>query len=166
MVKATFKNSSIYKLIFFVLIILFVFMLTLALTASIFFGSKIVKIDNYPIGIAVLNVVFFYTVIIIFIKSLIDSVYTINIDEINKTIFFKSLITFRSKLYSFEEFDSYYDIITSGRAGEYKEIHLITKVKTERIITGQFYSNLDEIQQALTSIRYNGLQKKKMRISK
>ncbi len=160
MIKAEFKKSTIARVIMKICALLLMIGLTIVLTSSIFFGSKIIiQKSNYPFAVMVAFIVVFYIIIIWTIKWLIDRLYVITINEIDKTLYFKNLITRQFQVYDFNHFDSYIDVFYSTSAGRYKEIYLLKNNKAERVICGLYYDNIDQIMNALNPIKYDGLQK-------
>lgn len=85
--------------------------------------------------------------------------FNIKIDTDEKTIYFKNIITRQITFYSFNDFDCYLDTYAnSGRGNSYKVVYLIKNRKAEKIITGFYYTNIDELQDAVSSIKYKGFQ--------
>ncbi len=164
MIIAEFKKYAIFKLILRACLLLIMMVFLGRLTASTFFGFTIPGKRYYPFPITVALIVFIYIVIIWVIKFVIDRVYVVEVNEIEKTIYFKNLITRRSRLYNFEDFASYVDVLCSTNAGKYKEIYLLKNHKAERVISGFCYSNIEQIMSAFASIKYDGFQPNSTRI--
>jgi hypothetical protein len=155
-VKTKFKKSGIFKLIISVISLIILLVLTLALSASVFFGSSIIKKDNTPVFLMSIYIAFFYIMIVWVLKSVFDRAYIIEINTETKTISFKRLATFQTKTYQFSDFDSYFDIQCSNKAGTYREAYLLRNGKAEKIICGLYYANIDELISALYPIKYDG----------
>ncbi len=96
------------------------------------------------------------------LRSVYLSAMIITIDTDFKTIVFKRVLTRVSKSYTFDDFDCYLDTIATNRkAGEtYRVLYLIKNKKIERVITGFYYSNIEEMQAAISDIKYWGFQEK------
>jgi hypothetical protein len=74
-----------------------------------------------------------------------------------KTISFKKLFTRRTKVYSFQEFDGY--ITTQVWHKQWNENKTLCLIKEGRVVTkidNFFYSNVDELQEALKEMPYLG----------
>ena len=81
------------------------------------------------------------------------------IDSVNNTISFTNLFTRRQSVFSFDNFDGFVDMNQSARGGAtYKVIYLVRQKKFAKKISSFYYSNLNELQEALTPIKYLGLQ--------
>ena len=105
--------------------------------------------------------IFIYAAGLSFFLFIFFKVSVVRIDNDAKTILFNRIITQQKELFSFAYFDSYFDTIApSPKGGTYKVIYLIKGKKVEKRISGYLYSNIDEIQQSLFSIKYLGFQKK------
>jgi hypothetical protein len=72
----------------------------------------------------------------------------------------------RSKLYDFTEFDGYLDTVATSKAGTYEVVYLIKNQKAERIITGFYFSNIDELRAALSPIKYLGFREDFSRLAR
>jgi len=83
----------------------------------------------------------------------------ISIDNENKTIQFKNPITRYTKEYDLDYYDGYLDSFTTTSNTNYKVLFLIKNKKSIKRIEGYYYKNIDEMQTALSSLNYFGLQK-------
>lgn len=103
-------------------------------------------------------VVPFYTLIILFILFLISQFRTVKIDEISKTILLKKILTQQIQLYNFSDFDFYIDTQVKSKQGTFDTICLI---KDKKIVLriGGYYSNIDELKNAISSFKYLGFRK-------
>lgn len=81
----------------------------------------------------------------------------IHSDGILKTISFKNLFTRRSKVYSFTDFDGYITTtLWHKQWNENKTLCLIKQGRVVKKIDNFFYSNVDELQEALKEMPYLG----------
>ncbi|HWW41414.1 hypothetical protein [Pedobacter sp.] len=80
------------------------------------------------------------------------------IDKLNKTISFTNLFTRRQSIISFDDLDGFIDVYQAVQAGRIRVIYLVRDKKFVKKLSSYYYSNLDELQEALTPIKYLGLQ--------
>lgn len=111
---------------------------------------------------AIIFILSFLILLVAIVYLLKRYAFKVRIDQNEKTIFFKNIITQQTHLYDFSDFDCYLDTLASNLTGTrpyYKVIYLIKNKKAEKIITGFYYSNMEELQQSLYQIKYLGFQK-------
>jgi hypothetical protein len=81
----------------------------------------------------------------------------IHSDSILKTISFKNLLTRRTKIFSFQDFDGYITTkLWHKQWNENKTLCLIKDGRVVRKIDNFFYSNVDELQEGLKDMPYLG----------
>jgi hypothetical protein len=80
------------------------------------------------------------------------------IDTLSKTISFKRLFTMQQTIKSFDDFDGFIDTYQYARGGSYRVIYLVRQKRFVKQISSFYYSNLDELQEALTPMKYLGEQ--------
>ena len=90
----------------------------------------------------------------------------VTVDNENKTIQFKNVITRYTKEYDFNYFDGYLDSFTTTSSNNYKVIFFVKNKRKFKRIDGYYYKNIDEIQTALSSMNYFGFQKNLFKINK
>ena len=81
------------------------------------------------------------------------------IDSFTKTITFQNLFTRKSRLYDFNYFDGFIDMNQSSKSGTYRVVYLVKEKKYIEKISSFYYSNLDDLQNGLTPIKYLGFKR-------
>ena len=163
MVNAKFKKIAIFKLIVTAILGPFLVLYIPAVLSSVFFDYPIaIKKSNFSFSVLMSIILFIcvFTTIPNLLRNITKRVFSIEINKEKNTIFFKNLITSRATMYTFSDFESYYDRHFSGRSGVYDESYLVRNGKVEKIISSFYYSNYDELKAALCSIKYEGLKNK------
>ena len=136
-----------------------------AMSFDIFLGGHIFKRGSLPkIGAAVF-IFFMLLILILSAWGTQKRAFTIQIDTAKKTILFKHVYFLQQQLYSFSDFDSFFDTYQSSKSGTFKVIYLLKDKRAKKIITEFYYSNIDELQDALRPINYLGFQKDSRKIS-
>ena len=166
MVESKFKTSGILSIIFSLFICLVIIGMLYILATYVIPGKGIpTRRGTTPVqGVFFLAV--FGFLLFVFIYSLIRYAFIIKIDPEARTISFRNIITFQEKIYDFNAFDSYLDTFAHSKAGQYKNIYLIKDRKAAKIITGMYYENMDQLQAALSSIKYLGFQENSSTIAR
>lgn len=80
----------------------------------------------------------------------------IQIDTFSKTITFRNFFTKRSRQYDFDYFDGYADMLQTSKSGTYRVIYLVKDKRYIEKLSSFYYSNLDDLQTAFTTIKYLG----------
>lgn len=162
MIDSKFKIFGIFGLMLSVFLFIGICFFIYVLVSVVFLGGHIIPRGTLPSFGAVIFIFLFIILLIAIASSLTRYPFAIKIDQNKKTIFFKNVITQQKKLYNFNDFDYYLDTLAyNSKTGEsYKVIYLIQNKKAEKIITGFYYSNIDELQEALCPIKYFGFQTK------
>lgn len=102
----------------------------------------------------------FYSCILLLASGLICRLFiSIKIDIEMKTIVFKNLILRQTKSYAFDEFDGFFDTVVYSKGGSNKLICLVKNKQVVKRLGAKFYSNFEEIKDALFLIHYFGFQK-------
>ena len=104
----------------------------------------------------------FALLIYFFLKKFI----IITIDSENKTIQFKNAITRYTKQYDFDYFDGYLYSFTKMSGFHNKVLFLVKNKKSWKRINEYYYSNVDEMQIALSSMNYFGFQENIFRLNR
>jgi hypothetical protein len=117
------------------------------------FGSALTKEQS------VIFIIFFFLITLLFIKVLIVSALRIEIDTNKQEIILTHIFLKTKKKYLFSDFDYYIDTVEESRQGSFKAIYLIKNKRLKMAIRGFYYSNIDELQDALTSIQSLGFKK-------
>lgn len=166
MTTSTFKPYGIFSLIF--CGVLFLLMLLMIVVLS----EQIALWDTRPIrrGItpaqAVPFLVIFGFLAWVILFTLFKYAFRVVIDPEARTILFKHLLTQRTKRYDFDDFDSYMDTFAVSKSGAYKVVYLIRDQKAEKILTGFYFANIDELAAALSTIKYLGFGKDAGRLAR
>jgi uncharacterized protein YpmB len=160
MMTSKFKAYGTFALILSGLLFAGICFFIYTLISVFFLGGHIIPRGTLPpIGAIIFIIVFTFLLIAIF-NSWIHYAFNIEIDNDEKTIFFQNIITRQTRLYNFTDFDSYLDTYpVTGKGGSYKVLYLLKDKKAKKIITGFYYENIDELQEAISSIKYLGFQK-------
>ena len=83
----------------------------------------------------------------------------ITIDTLSKTITFSNFFTKKQRTFEFNSFDGFIDMVQSSKSGTYRVIYLVQDSRYVEKISSFYYSNLEELQNALTPTKYLGRQK-------
>lgn len=83
----------------------------------------------------------------------------IMVDTFAKTITFQNLFTRKARLYDFNYFDGFIDMNQSSESGTYRVVYLVKEKRYIEKISSFYYSNLDDLQVALTPIKYLGFRR-------
>jgi hypothetical protein len=164
MTTSKLKTSGIVRLVLSVVLFFGIIFFIYVLVSVVFLGGHIVPRGTLPPFGAIIFTSVLVALLCYSVYSWTVYPYNIEIDENKKTIFFKNIFTRRTVLYNFSGFDGYLDtfvdtwVYREGRR-RYKVIYLIKDNKIERIITGLYYANIDEMKEALSSLRYYGFEK-------
>ena len=128
---------------------------------SVFFlGGHIIPRGTLPPFGAIIFILFFTTLLVAVFNSWTHYAFNIKTDNDERTIIFQNIITRQTSLYNFNDFDSYLDTYTvTAKGGFYKVLYLLKDKKAEKIITGFYYQNIDELHDAISFIKYLGFQK-------
>jgi hypothetical protein len=166
MVTSKFKPYGIFSMI----LCGFLFLLTLLMMGVL--GGRIALWNARPTGRgitpaqAVLCMVMFGLLAWVILFILYKYAFRIVIDPDARTILFRNLLTQSSKRYDFDDFDSYMDTFAVSKSGAYKVVYLIKDQKAEKIITGFYFANIDELAAALSPIKYLGFEKDYARLAR
>jgi len=165
MVKSKFKPFGIFALIVSVPLLLGICFILYALVSVIFFGGHIFPRGTLSQGGALIFILFFTGLSFSLVLSFVKYPFIININKAEQTISFKNVFTQKRSSYLFSDFDCYIDtLVTSLKKEDYKVIYLVKNRKAEKIITGFYYSNMEELQEALSLIKYKGFEKRYTRL--
>lgn len=158
MVQSTFKSSGIFSIVFSVfaglVMLLVMYILAFLLTHDKYPHNA----RAMPPAMGIVFLLFFGFLFFVLINSFRRYAFLIKIDPDNKSISFRNIFTFQTKVYDFSEFDGYFDTLINSKGGTYTSIYLIKDKKAEKIITGMYYENIYELKAGLDSIKYLGFQ--------
>ena len=143
-----------------------IFFFIYILISAYFFKEHIIAPGNLPPFGAILFILLCLFLSGFILYSWIPFAFDIRIESKEKTIVFKNIITRHTYSYSFNDFDCYLETHVNSTYHDYKVVYLIKNGKAEKIITGRYYSNLDEMIEAISSIKYAGFTPKWMALSK
>ncbi len=127
-------------------------------TSSYFFSFDITQKVNKGKNQGFLLLLVLSAFVIFLLRALmILNLYKITfIDNQNKTISFKSILTSRKRQYSIKNFDGYYDAIKKTSFGSHKEILFIQNNKVINIISSQYNSNFKDLLSSVSDMNYLG----------
>lgn len=158
MVKSRFKIWGIVAIVMTVLLFIGTVFFIYALASVVFFGGHVFKRGTLPPFGAVVFILFCVLMLLVIVRAWIKYFFIIKIDAITETISFKNIFTQHIFHYNFHDFDGYLDIFATTKNGNYKVLYLVRDKKALQTITGYYYANMDEMQEALSSMTYFGLQ--------
>src|SRR4051794_26894478 len=108
-ITSKFKAYGIFALTLSGLLFVGIWFFIYLLVSVVFLGGHIIPRGSLPpFGAIIFIAVSFFLLGAIF-KSWTNYVYYIEIDNENKTILFRNIITQQKNIYSFNDFDSYFD---------------------------------------------------------
>jgi hypothetical protein len=81
---------------------------------------------------------------------------TTTIDTESKTISFKMFILPITKSYPFEYFEGFVETVVKDKYDSYPCFYLVKDGKLKYKISGRFYSNINELKEGLSSLKYIG----------
>jgi hypothetical protein len=94
------------------------------------------------------------------VTQLFDTYKLIIIDKTDKKISIKHYITRQVKIYNFTDIDGYVDMIEKPARGRpFRVIYLVQNEKFVQKISGFIYSNIEEMEAGLDTIKYLGRKK-------
>lgn len=158
MVESKFKTSGIISIVFSLFICLVIICMIFILAARVIPGKLIPTKGGVTSYQGVISLAVFGFLLFVFLYSLIRYALIIKIDQQARTISFRNIITFQEKTYDFNEFDSFLDTFANSKSGQYKNIYLIKDRKAAKVISGLYFENIDQLQAALSPIKYLGFQ--------
>ena len=102
-------------------------------------------------------IAFGFVFLILSLIQLITTAKLIEIDKIKHGISVFNYITRKIKTYDFNDFDCYVDIIEIPHRGKpFRVIYLVKNGVFIQKISSYIYSNIDELEQGLIGLKYNG----------
>jgi hypothetical protein len=158
MVESKFKTSGILSIIFSLFMCLVIIGMICILAIRVIPGTLTPTARGLTPDQGVISLVIFGFLLFVFIYTLIRYSVIIKINPEARTISFRNIITFQEKTYDFNEFDCFLDTFANSKSGQYKNIYLIKDRKAAKIISGLYFENIDELQAALSPIKYLGFQ--------
>jgi hypothetical protein len=158
MIESKFKTSGILSIIFSLFICLVLVGMICILATHVIPGKGIPTKRGTTPSQGVVFLAIFGFLLFVFIYTLIRYCVIIQIDQDARTISFRNIITFQEKTYDFNAFDCFLDTFANSKSGQYKNIYLIKDRKAAKIICGLYFENIDELQAALSPIKYLGFQ--------
>ena len=158
MVKSTFRKGILWT--FFVLAILAFIsgFLCYAIISIHFFNGHVLKSSLTKVQAVIFICVFSLTTLLI-LKVFFSNPMAVKVDANSRTILFTNIFFKTSYSYSFSDFDYYIETLEYSRLGTFKAIYLAKDRKLKRAIRGFYYSNIDEMRNALESIPSEGFKK-------
>ncbi|MEO7533667.1 MAG: hypothetical protein ABIU30_07475 [Ferruginibacter sp.] len=155
MVKSVFRKGSFIGVLVLTILAIFCGYFTYAMIAIHFFKSGLLR-SSLTKGESIVFILVFGFLTFSILKILIVHPVNIAIDTTNQKIAFKHTFLAISKSYSFSDFDYYFETVEHSIGDNSKAIYLIKKEKRERAIRGYYYSNVDEMKEALKGISDHG----------
>ncbi len=158
MVQSKFNTYGVFSIVLCLLMVLGCCLFIYTLASVVFFDSHFFKKGTLSRFDGILIITMFSFFVFVILYSLNRFAFFVSIDDSSKTIFFKNAITRKSKVYNFNDFDSYFDTFSVSKSGAYKNLYLLIDGKAEKVINGFYYSNMEEMKEALSPISYSGFQ--------
>lgn len=113
-----------------------------------------IKYDGDPVNMLLIMLPFLLLPMSVFLFTGFRQAYSLKIDLINKTIWFKHLLLRKEEAFNFNDFDGYVEYSTMrNKGGCYTYILLIKDKRAIKIILDYYYSNFDEIKVALSEMK-------------
>ena len=111
-------------------------------------------------------IVFITIVLPLFIIAQMKLNYKVTtIDTDLRTISFKMFILPITRTYNLDYFDGYINTIVKDKYGDYKCFYLVKDGKLMYKMSGRYYSNIDELQEGLSSLKDLGFIKSSVSLS-
>jgi len=120
---------------------------------SIFKINYFIKLDKKGFYFVV---AFVGCISLLFLALFSAYIKTIEINQIDKKISFRNIITRQSKSYDFDEFDGIADTYLNHGSGSYKTVGLVKDRKVIRYIDSFWVSNYDDLRLALQDLKCFG----------
>ena len=157
MIKSKFSSTGIFLLWFMTLTLLLMSYLAVAVLLH-FFQIEIVKTTlTNPEFIIVLLV---YPLLIFIASEQIKmNSSIIYVNPSGTIITFKNYFTRYKRVYLLNEFEGYIDTLVESPRGDFRVLYLVRNNKLTNKMSGRIYSNLEEIEQGLTPLKYLGFRK-------
>lgn len=157
MIKSKFSSTGIFLLWFMTLTLLLMSYLAVAVLLH-FFQIEIVKTTlTNPEFIIVLLV---YPLLIFIASEQIKmNSSIIYVNPSGNIITFKNYFTRYKRVYLLNEFEGYIDTLVKSPRGDFRVLYLVRNNKLTNKMSGRIYSNLEEIEQGLTPLKYLGFRK-------
>ncbi len=160
MIVSKLKANGFFALIFSGLLLIGICFAAYVLISVVFLDGHIIPRGTIPPVGAIIFITLLILLLIVIIRSWTLNAFKIKIDTIKKTIHLKNVITQQVRSYNLEDFDGYLDCYAvTYKGGRYKFLYLVKNKKADKIITGFYYANIDELQEGISSIKYLGFQK-------
>ena len=131
---------------------------TYAMISVQFFKSDLFK-STLTNGESVIFICVFGFLIFFIIRILIVHPMSITIDTNNQEIVFINIFFATKKTYSFSDFDYYFETVEYSIGDSSKAIYLVRNETRVRAIRGYYYSNINEMKEALKGISDHGFKK-------
>jgi hypothetical protein len=158
MIKSKFRKGAITSYWILILLVFFTAFITYAIISVHFFEGDFFK-SALTKEQSLIFIIIFCLITLLIIKVLIVSALRIEIDTNKQEIILTHIFLKTKKTYLFSDFDYYIDTVEESRQGGFKAIYLIKNKRLKKAIRGFYYSNIDELQDALTSIQNLGFKK-------
>ena len=158
MIQSKFRKGAIGRYWILVLMSFLTGFITYAIISVHFFEGDLFKSALTKEQSMVFIIIFCVTTLLL-IKVLIVSPMSIKIDTNKQEIIFSHIFLKTKKTYLFSDFDYFIETIEDSRQGSFKAIYLIKNKRLKNAIRGFYYSNIDELQEALTGIQNMGFKK-------
>ena len=166
MVKAKFSSSGILSLVISLFLVVgLCFLVYALLSAAIGNGHIFNKVKIVPFDAIIVSLILcFFVFILLYVFQRFVFFITVNTDE--QTITFRNVLTTKTYHYQFSDFDGFFDTFVVSKSGAYKNLYLISDNRAEKVISVFYFENIDEVQEALSPLKYFGLQKESGKISR
>lgn len=158
MVKSVFRKGSFIGFLVLTLLAIFSGYFTYVLISIHFFKSNLLH-STLTKEESVMFICLFGSLSFFIIKILLVHPMNVNINTTNQEIVFTNVFFAIKKSYSFSDFDYYFETVEHSIGDSSRAIYLIKNGKRERAIRGYYYSNTNEMKEALKGIPDHGFRK-------
>ena len=158
MVKSLFRKACYINFFALTLLAFFIGFMTYAMVAVHFLKSDLFR-TSLTKGESVIFICIYGLITIFIIRTLLVHYMNITIDTSNQEIVFVNMFFAIKKSHSFSDFDYHIQTVEHSIGDSSKAIYLIKNNKLKKAIRGYYYSNINEMQEALTGIPDHGFKK-------
>jgi len=159
MIKSEFRKGVVITFWGLVILELIVSLVLYSIISVYYFDGHIIKKGTLTTNQTLIPIGIFILQFIIIAKVLLTNAMKIAIDKNEKKIIFTHIWFNFAKTYSLKDFDSYVETEEWSKQGTFKAIYLIANKKLIRKIRGFYYSNMDELKDALFDLSNLGFRK-------
>ncbi len=156
MVKSHFR-TLVFRLILFMTFV--IFLLLLLTFSQAFLRFNIIKMSAFNSKEGLSLFIILLLLLTFFGSQIWRDAKFITVDTLSKSITFSNFFTRKKIIYSFDGLEGFIDMYQRSRNTSYRVIYLIKDRRYIEKISSFYYSNLEDIQEALAPTKYLGRQK-------